>query len=258
MSLILHRLIRCRVVVGAPFGSTPLMDALTGASIETIRGNATRMEFGFFDPAGGVLDLSTVQSLNLKLQPSQTESGPLADQTLAAADLDVALNAATWSDGTKAHATFHFPNAEMNLASLGTKRGLWLVITAILTNGAQVTLCGGTLTLHEDNNDSIGDPPANPGTALTLEQGDLRYAMAGGGGSAATITIGTVTSGETAAVENVGTTTDAVFNFTLPRGEAGPAGTGKTWINITLTAYLALTAPEREDADIVYNVDPSA
>ena len=40
----------------------------------------------------------------------------------------------------------------------------------------------------------------------------------GADGQAATITIGTVTSGSTANVENVGTETSAILNFTLPRG----------------------------------------
>jgi hypothetical protein len=43
-------------------------------------------------------------------------------------------------------------------------------------------------------------------------------------GSAATIEIGTVTSGVTASVSNVGTTTSAKFNFVLPIGPEGPQG----------------------------------
>ena len=49
----------------------------------------------------------------------------------------------------------------------------------------------------------------------------------GEAGSAATIRIGTVTtgaSGSEAVVTNVGTANDAVFNFTLPRGEKGADG----------------------------------
>lgn len=46
----------------------------------------------------------------------------------------------------------------------------------------------------------------------------------GAPGQAATIRIGTVTDGDTAAVTNSGTENAAVLNFTLPRGEQGPAG----------------------------------
>ena len=43
-------------------------------------------------------------------------------------------------------------------------------------------------------------------------------------GEAATIKVGTVTSGELPQVENEGTLQDAIFNFVLPRGEQGPVG----------------------------------
>lgn len=53
--------------------------------------------------------------------------------------------------------------------------------------------------------------------------------MAGKDGTAATITIGTVTTGEpgsSAAVVNSGTTTAAVFDITIPRGDKGADGAG--------------------------------
>lgn len=54
----------------------------------------------------------------------------------------------------------------------------------------------------------------------------LKYSTGGSGGtggtgtpgSAATIKVGTVVSGDTASVTNVGTSNDAVFNFVLPKG----------------------------------------
>lgn len=51
----------------------------------------------------------------------------------------------------------------------------------------------------------------------------LKYSTGGTGGtgtpgSAATIKVGTVVSGNTASVTNVGTSNDAVFNFVLPKG----------------------------------------
>lgn len=59
--------------------------------------------------------------------------------------------------------------------------------------------------------------------------GELEYSTGGSVGSggtggtgtpgrAATITVGTVVSGDTASVTNVGTSNDAVFNFVLPKG----------------------------------------
>ena len=51
----------------------------------------------------------------------------------------------------------------------------------------------------------------------------------GAAGTAATITVGTTTtgaSGSLASVTNVGTAQNAVFNFTIPRGDTGAAGSG--------------------------------
>ena len=39
-------------------------------------------------------------------------------------------------------------------------------------------------------------------------------------------------------------------------GDPGPAGTGKTWINIWLSQWLALPLVDRNDPSIVYIVDP--
>lgn len=55
---------------------------------------------------------------------------------------------------------------------------------------------------------------------------ELEYSTGGSGGTggtgtpgrAATIKVGTVVSGDTASVTNVGTSEDAVFNFVLPKG----------------------------------------
>ncbi|EMW5681184.1 TPA: hypothetical protein IYG48_002950, partial [Enterococcus faecium] len=56
-------------------------------------------------------------------------------------------------------------------------------------------------------------------------------------GQAATITIGTVSSGSTASVTNVGTSSAARFNFVLPKGDKGDPG-----INATTTAVATTTA----------------
>ena len=53
--------------------------------------------------------------------------------------------------------------------------------------------------------------------------------MQGPPGEAATVTVGTVTTGEQGTdviVTNSGTESAAVLDFTIPRGETGPAGAG--------------------------------
>ena len=65
------------------------------------------------------------------------------------------------------------------------------------------------------------------GTSSWANQGELQGAK-GDQGDAGTITVGTVTSGDTVAVENVGTSTAAVFNFTLKKGDKGDTGNAAT------------------------------
>ena len=63
------------------------------------------------------------------------------------------------------------------------------------------------------------------GTPLAEGQGP--QGAKGDPGTAATITVGTVTTGiagSSAAVSNAGTTLDALFNFTIPRGDKGDRG----------------------------------
>lgn len=58
-------------------------------------------------------------------------------------------------------------------------------------------------------------------------------------GDAATITVGTVTSGAAPAVTNVGTTSAAKFNFVLQKGDKGDKGDAGT--NATTTAVATTT-----------------
>ena len=70
----------------------------------------------------------------------------------------------------------------------------------------------------------------------------------GADGVAATVTVGDVTtveSTEEAAVENVGTATAAILNFSIPKGEKGDSGIGKTVVEgIQLNGYTVGTKAE--------------
>ena len=180
MPLLTTRLVRCALTVVNPFPGTP-QDALTAKTPETVRGNATRFEFGFFTRQGAIYNLSLVESVTLKIQPSRLVNAALAEKTLAAEDLDLTLDAGSWADGSKAHAAFEFTNAEMNIDPVTVRKTYWFVVTAILSSGTKVTLSGGNFFIHEGN-DAPGDPPPeNLGTAITMEQADARYLSNGVG-----------------------------------------------------------------------------
>ncbi|EMF0173507.1 hypothetical protein OPS09_000655 [Enterococcus hirae] len=63
-------------------------------------------------------------------------------------------------------------------------------------------------------------------------------------GQAATITVGTVTSGSTASVTNVGTSSVARFNFVLPKGDRGDPGVNATTTSVATTTANGLMSKE--------------
>ena len=102
--------------------------------------------------------------------------------------------------------------------------------------GAAATISVGSVTTGAAGSSAS---VANTGTsgaavlAFTIPRGDTGAAgatgSAGPAGSAATVSVGTVTTGaagSSAAVTNVGTSSAAVLNFAIPRGDAGSGGTG--------------------------------
>ena len=87
---------------------------------------------------------------------------------------------------------------------------------------------------------SDGSPGRNGESAYEIAKGDVYFNTEeewvaslkgakgdkGDDGKSATVTIGTVTAGETPSVTNTGTETEAVLNFVLPKGEDGRDGVG--------------------------------
>ena len=67
----------------------------------------------------------------------------------------------------------------------------------------------------------------------------------GAQGTAATIAVGTVTTGaagSAASITNVGTSSAAIFDFTIPRGDTGSSGGGTITLNSITGAYLVYAA----------------
>lgn len=111
-------------------------------------------------------------------------------------------------------------------------------------------------------NAQVTDDPTNQQTIV-----DTR----GEKGDSATITIGTVTTGEAgseASVTNVGTSTDAIFNFSIPRGDTGPTGpqgpagpigpqgpTGEDGVTYNVIQGTTTTLPAGSDATATAVVD---
>ena len=92
-------------------------------------------------------------------------------------------------------------------------------------------------------------PQGNPGERGP--QGDP--GEQGPAGRSGTITVGTVTTGEPgtqAKVENVGTETDAVFDFTIPQGPQGEPGGGGTGGTVSVQVGETTTGEPGTDASV--------
>jgi hypothetical protein len=135
------------------------------------------------------------------------------------------------------------PNAGKIYRTTGTTAGA-VSLLAAGQNGAAATVSIGTVTTLPPASEAV---VTNVGTATNaILDFDLPTGPAGetgppgANGAAATIAVGTVTTGapgSSATVVNAGTSSAAIFNFTIPEGATGadgPAGAdGKTILNGT-------------------------
>jgi lysophospholipase L1-like esterase len=153
----------------------------TSFTLESWRGNAFDLELGVFDGAT-VQDLADVSSITCIVR-NQSQSGIAMTKTVASADIDNTLDSSSWQDESKQHLTFGFTNSETNVAMGSDLVEYWMVITAIMNDGAERTLAAGCFNLYNDRNNTAGNPPSNPGTSITLEQADARYLQTGDGGA---------------------------------------------------------------------------
>ncbi len=104
-----------------------------------------------------------------------------------------------------------------------TYRGNWVTTTAYLANDV-VVFGGGTYLATTSS--LASEPDVSPTQWAVLAQNGVAGAT-GPAGAAATVSVGTVTTGvagSQASVTNSGTASAAVLNFTIPQGAAGTGG----------------------------------
>lgn len=151
----------------------------------------------------------------------------------------------------------------IKLKNTGGPRGIQGVkgdpgVAATITPGTATTLPAGsapTVTNSGTTTDAVfnfGIPKGDKG-----DKGDT-----GTPGSAATISVGTTTTGDagtSASVTNSGTSSAAVFNFTIPRGAAGQNGAdGEDGESATITVGTTTTLPAGSSATVTNTGTSSA
>jgi hypothetical protein len=110
-----------------------------------------------------------------------------------------------------------------------TFMGAWVTGTGYATNDA-VTYGGTTYIATVGNNSQEPDTNSGyDGAAWSLLAAAGGAGPTGAQGAAATVTVGTTTTGAAgslASVTNVGTSSAAILNFTIPQGATGATGSG--------------------------------
>ena len=120
-------------------------------------------------------------------------------------------------------------------------------------DGAAATVAVGTVTTGEAGTQAVVENAGTENAAVlnfTIPQGEKgdkgEDGVIGRDGAAATVAVGTVTTGEAgtqAVVENAGTENAAVLNFTIPQGEKGADGAAGT-IEVGTVEYSESIMPE--------------
>ena len=140
-----------------------------------------------------------------------------------------------------------------------TWQGEWSSSTTYTQNQA-VQYNGTAYVCLQGNSNVIPSSNTSVWSVMVLK-GDT--GPAGAVGSAGTITVGTVTTGSaggSASVTNSGTSSEAVLNFTIPKGASGAAGvqgsqgltgaTGAAGDNATIAIGTITTLPEDSNATV--------
>jgi hypothetical protein len=144
--------------------------------------------------------------------------------------------------GTTSAATLNFTIPQGAAGATGPAglhyAGTWLLGTGYSLNDAVYRNGSSYISLHNTN-------LADPVVAVANSTGDWALLASQGAAGPATVTLGTVTGGTTAAITNSGTQNAAVLNFTLPRGDTGATGpAGLTFLGAwsSTTQYSATNA----------------
>ena len=140
-----------------------------------------------------------------------------------------------------------------------TWQGEWSSATTYTQNQA-VQYNGSAYVALQGNSEIIPTSNTAVWSVMTLK-GDT--GATGAVGSAGTVTIGTTTTGSAggnASVSNSGTSSEAVLNFTLPKGNTGAQGgtgntgptgaTGSTGASATIAIGTITTLPEDSNATV--------
>ncbi len=245
---------------------------------EVWRGSALEIPLGLFqsyvqaDPASSVaFDIQNMASVSVRFKESQTsDSATVAEKTVLAANFTAnTLDPEDWAAGTSEHLRPALTDEEMNfstdLFNGQPYRDFWVVVSGLTTESEKVTFGGGTVRVHRPNDEPVGDPPENPGPAISADEALALIAAAGVQNTlAATIPADSATG--TVDYTALGLSAPPAFVGVVSATRRGGAG-GKidVWVRrdetdwTTTTAQLQAATDQHDDIiDVRVLVEPAA
>lgn len=203
-------------------------DQLTGQAVQFPISDL-RVEVGLFfgrqNSALELVDLANLASLTMTVKAIGAgnsapagDAATLMEAVVLAAAMDATLTAETWADFSKQHAVFEFAEAEVNNLDPGS---VWVVFTALLTDGKRVPIQFGAMKVVEDGYAGAGTTPVEAGTAYSKAEADTLFIKQDGG----IVPHAALTGGSAGALDAIVTADAAVLTgaiaFTLVAGALG-------------------------------------
>ena len=142
--------------------TTQVVNVYTGDRPLIHRARGVQFELGMFFGAT-LLNIQDVATVTLEIKTSTAvTSAPLATKSVSAIDFNAALTQDQWDNYLSQHVLVEFESAETGFdmtAAVNNLLPLWLVISAVMTNGNRIPIVAGLINMLEDGGATSADIP---------------------------------------------------------------------------------------------------
>lgn len=149
MSTFSKIIVRCEVDVDEIV--QPFKSVVTGRTPRIWQGVGVEFQL-LFKRAGEILDIDNIAFVTLSVLAATRTGAAYMEQTVAAVDLDITVDADSWNDGSKQHAAIAFTGLETNLPGSAAGTEYFLILSGYTSDApTDPDNFGWTrLTVHSD------------------------------------------------------------------------------------------------------------
>jgi hypothetical protein len=176
MALLARNRYRLGIVAGL---ETNWQEQTANKQLQFPSGTDLQIEVGIYETSAAFYDISNVVSLTLEIKALDSGNAPAASASTAMGKTITGTPSATdgqidatsivvadWTARTAQHATFLFTDDESNLAA----GDWWMVLSALLSDGARISLAWGKVKIIQDGTGpTVAPDPADPSYALSTD-----------------------------------------------------------------------------------------